>query len=45
PFYVTRFVGGLMFLTGMLVMVWNVWKTCTPRRVAPLVRVPAPVHA
>jgi len=27
PFYVTRLVGGLMYLAGMLVMVWNVVKT------------------
>ena len=27
PFYVTRLVGGLMYLAGMLVMVWNVYKT------------------
>ncbi|RYG95104.1 MAG: cytochrome C oxidase Cbb3, partial [Alphaproteobacteria bacterium] len=27
PFYVTRLVGGLMYLAGMLVMVWNVYRT------------------
>ncbi|WP_457427004.1 cytochrome-c oxidase, cbb3-type subunit I [Roseateles sp. P5_E7] len=27
PFYVTRLVGGLLYLGGMLVMVWNVIKT------------------
>jgi cytochrome c oxidase cbb3-type subunit 1 len=27
PFYVIRFVGGLMYLLGMLVMAWNVGKT------------------
>ena len=27
PFWAIRFVGGLMFLTGMLLMAWNVWKT------------------
>jgi cytochrome c oxidase cbb3-type subunit I len=40
PFYVTRLVGGLMYLAGMLVMVWNVVKTVqagTPERV----RIPA----
>lgn len=25
--YVVRFVGGAIFLFGMLVMAWNVWKT------------------
>ena len=27
PFYMIRLVGGLMFLTGMLIMAWNVIKT------------------
>ena len=27
PFWTIRFFGGLMFLTGMLLMAWNVWKT------------------
>nr|HMM66479.1 cytochrome C oxidase Cbb3 [Dokdonella sp.] len=45
PYYVTRVFGGLMFLSGMLIMVWNVWKTCLPVREVPLVRVPAPAHA
>jgi cytochrome c oxidase cbb3-type subunit 1 len=27
PFYVIRALGGLLFLTGALVMVWNLWKT------------------
>lgn len=27
PFYAVRLAGGLMFLGGMLVMAWNVWKT------------------
>jgi cytochrome c oxidase cbb3-type subunit 1 len=27
PFWTIRFLGGLMFLTGMLIMAWNVWKT------------------
>ena len=27
PFYLTRLVGGLLYLTGMLVMVWNVVMT------------------
>jgi cytochrome c oxidase cbb3-type subunit 1 len=27
PFYVTRLIGGLMYLAGMLVMAWNVVKT------------------
>ena len=29
PFYVTRALGGLVFLSGMLLMAYNVWKTVT----------------
>jgi cytochrome c oxidase cbb3-type subunit 1 len=27
PFYAIRLVGGLMFLSGMLIMAYNVWRT------------------
>ena len=27
PFYVIRVAGGLLYLGGMLVMLWNTWKT------------------
>ena len=27
PFYVIRFLGGLLYLGGMVVMAWNVWLT------------------
>ncbi len=27
PYYVARVIGGVMFLAGMLVMIYNVWKT------------------
>jgi cytochrome c oxidase cbb3-type subunit 1 len=27
PFYGIRLLGGVMFLSGMLIMAWNVWKT------------------
>ena len=27
PFYVIRALGGLLFLIGALIMVWNLWKT------------------
>jgi cytochrome c oxidase cbb3-type subunit 1 len=39
PFYVVRFGGGLLYLAGMLVMAWNVWKTATSGRYHP-VRIP-----
>ena len=35
PFYLTRLVGGLLYLSGMLVMVWNVVKTVRNGRVQP----------
>ena len=39
PFYVVRLFGGLLYLGGMLVMAWNVFKTATNGRYAP-VRIP-----
>ncbi len=27
PYYVVRLLGGALFLSGMFVMAWNVWKT------------------
>ena len=27
PFYVIRFMGGVFFVTGMLIMAYNIWKT------------------
>ena len=32
PFYAIRLLGGLLYLGGMLVMAWNVWKTVANRR-------------
>jgi cytochrome c oxidase cbb3-type subunit 1 len=44
PFYVIRLVGGLLYLAGMIVMAWNVWKTIAGQRPvdAPI---PAVAHA
>jgi cytochrome c oxidase cbb3-type subunit 1 len=39
PFYVIRLCGGLLYLGGMLIMVWNVVKTATSGTYAP-VRIP-----
>jgi cytochrome c oxidase cbb3-type subunit 1 len=39
PFYVVRLCGGLLYLSGMLLMAWNVFKTATNGRYVP-VRVP-----
>jgi cytochrome c oxidase cbb3-type subunit I len=27
PYYTVRFLGGVLFLAGMLIMAYNVWKT------------------
>ncbi len=27
PFYVVRFLGGVLYVGGMLIMAWNVWMT------------------
>jgi cytochrome c oxidase cbb3-type subunit I len=34
PFYGLRLLGGLVFLSGMFVMAWNVWRTIAPEPVA-----------
>ncbi|MEP7283070.1 MAG: cytochrome C oxidase Cbb3, partial [Rubrivivax sp.] len=39
PFYVVRFLGGLLYLGGMLIMVWNVVMTVSRNRPA-VARVP-----
>ncbi len=43
PFYVIRFLGGLAFLAGTVVMAYNLWKTVAGAKVveAPI---PVPVH-
>jgi cytochrome c oxidase cbb3-type subunit 1 len=42
PFYVIRLAGGLLYLTGMLIMAWNVVKTATGGKYEP---VPIPAVA
>jgi cytochrome c oxidase cbb3-type subunit 1 len=45
PFYVFRLLGGLLYLTGMVIMLWNTLKTATAGR-ATTVDIPAAVaHA
>jgi cytochrome c oxidase cbb3-type subunit 1 len=45
PFYVIRLLGGVLYLSGMLIMGWNVVMTVKGGKVAP-VRIPmAPAHA
>ena len=44
PFYAIRLLGGLLYLAGMLIMAWNVWKTVSEAKPAEAL-IPAPVHA
>ena len=45
PFYVLRLLGGLLYLSGMVIMLWNTIKTATSGRAVP-VQIPAVVaHA
>jgi cytochrome c oxidase cbb3-type subunit 1 len=54
PFYLIRALGGLCFLAGALIMVWNLWKTTrgelrdeaaiVPRVRAPVAVVPQPAE-
>ncbi len=46
PFYAIRLLGGLLFLAGMLIMLYNVLKTVTgARAVDALIPAPAVAHA
>ena len=45
PFYIVRFLGGAMFLTGMLIMAYNVFKTVAKgKAVEAVIPVPAAAH-
>ena len=43
PFYVIRFLGGLAFLSGTVVMAYNLWKTVAGAK-AVEAPIPAPAH-
>ena len=46
PYYIIRWLGGVFFLTGMLIMAYNVWKTVTSQKVTEINdTIPAPVLA
>lgn len=45
PFYVLRLLGGLLYLSGMVVMLWNVIKTATAGRVTEVTIPAAAAHA
>ena len=44
PFYAIRLLGGVLYLSGMLIMAWNVFKTVAEAKPAEAL-IPAPVHA
>ncbi len=44
PFYVTRFLGGVIFLAGLFVMAFNLWKTVAGARSVEA-RIPEPATA
>jgi cytochrome c oxidase cbb3-type subunit 1 len=44
PFYVIRLLGGLLYLSGMIVMAWNVVMTVRSGKTTP-VQIPAVVVA
>jgi len=43
PFYMVRFLGGAVFLAGMLIMAWNLWKTIAGAKPAEA-PIPAPAR-
>ena len=43
PFYIIRFLGGALFLAGMVVMAWNLWRSVRGARTAEAA-IPAPAH-
>jgi cytochrome c oxidase cbb3-type subunit I len=44
PFYAIRLLGGLLYLSGMLIMAWNVFETVSSSKPAEAL-IPAPAHA
>jgi len=45
PFYIVRFTGGVLFLSGMLIMAYNIYKTVATRKpVQALIPEPATAH-
>jgi cytochrome c oxidase cbb3-type subunit 1 len=48
PYYEARFFGGVLVLSGMVVMAWNLWRTAAQARAsaiqAVLVPIPEGIH-
>ncbi|MFN6955124.1 MAG: cytochrome oxidase, partial [Acetobacteraceae bacterium] len=45
PYYVIRFLGGVLYLTGAALMAWNFYKTITESEAAEPARAPVRVAA
>ena len=45
PFYIVRFLGGLVFFSGVLVMTYNLWKTIAGAQPVNNAAIPEPVTA
>jgi cytochrome c oxidase cbb3-type subunit 1 len=45
PFYVLRLLGGTLYLTGMVIMLWNTLKTATAGRAVSVNVPPVAAHA
>jgi len=44
PFYAIRLLGGVLYLAGMLIMAWNVYRTVAASKPTEAL-IPAPAHA
>ncbi|KPL27305.1 MAG: cytochrome C oxidase Cbb3 [Acidithiobacillales bacterium SM1_46] len=44
PFYIVRTLGGLLYLSGMLIMAYNIWKTIAGAKPAKVAVVPVVAH-
>ena len=44
PYYLIRLLGGVLYLSGMLIMLWNVLKTASNGKPA-IASIPAIAHA
>ncbi len=43
PFYVVRWLGGVLILTGMVTMAWNLWHTAADARKRLVTPIPVPI--
>jgi cytochrome c oxidase cbb3-type subunit 1 len=41
PYYMIRLLGGVLYLSGMFIMAWNVWKTAAGNRAVNDAPIPA----